>query len=513
MNKRGMLRRWIILGMITALAGSLLAACSRGASEPQGPRTLRIGITYGNAYEDYYTRQSLTDAFELTMQGAIEIEIVPAVNYDQFQFMTPEEQQNQPDVYEEVKKLLTGPNPVDVMVLDSSLLTLLARDNLLVQLDPLMAEDKISKDDFVPAVIEGIAEMGDGFIYALTPTFNPSALFYNKKLFQEAGVEFPTDHMTWDDVFNLARRLKRGEGKDAVWGFTFNEWGGGGGFWELQQFAQPLNLRMYDDNLERMTVNNDSWKTVWSTITQLYKDKVLPTYEDLMADPPQDGIWYPYMDRAFFRGKVAMVLGNYSFINELVNFNNNVDRIRDKGFEPIDWDVVTVPSHSSAPGVSGNIYLSQLLAINANAQNKEDAWTYIKFMTGDEWARLKSRSTWEMPARKAYIQPRFGLSYNIEAFYSVKPAPPRSYTEQKLERDYPNLWMIQQIGDLLYNQVLRDEKTVDEALAEWESRGNDLLLKIKENPSGPIEGVFDDLYGPVGAGGAILRSMAIARQG
>ena len=511
MKQKGTFRRWLVLVIAASLAGSLLAACSRGASEPEGPRTLRIGVMYGNGWEESYTRQTLTDAFEVKMGGAIEVEIVAAVNYDQYQYLRPDEQQNQPDVYEEVKKLLTGPNPVDVMVLDSSLLTLLARDNLLVQLDPMMAEEKINKEDFVPAVIDAIAEMGDGFIYALTPTFNPSALYYNKKLFQEAAVEFPTDNMSWDDVFNLARRLKRGEGKDAVWGFTFNEWGGGGGFWELEQFAQPLNLRMYDDNLERMTVNNDNWKTVWQTFTQLFKDKVLPTYDDLRADPPEDGIWYPYMDRAFFRGKVAMMIGSHSFINELVNFNNNVDRLKDKGFEPIDWDVVTVPSHSSAPGVSANIYLSQLLAINANAQNKDDAWTYIKFMTGEDWARLKSRSTWEMPARKAYIQPRFGLSYNIEAFYSVKPAQPRSWAEQKLEREYPNIWMIRQLGDLLYNQVLQDQKTVEEALAEWESRGNDLLLKIKENPSGPIEGVFDDLYGPVGGGGALMRSMVIAR--
>jgi multiple sugar transport system substrate-binding protein len=41
--------------------------------------------------------------------------------------------------------------------------------------------------------------------------------------------------------------------------------------------------------------------------------------------------------------------------------------------------------------------------------------------------------------------------------------------------------------------VLQDEKTVEDALAEWERRGNDLLPKIKANPDGEIEGVFDDL--------------------
>jgi multiple sugar transport system substrate-binding protein len=487
--------RWPMLGLVLILAASLLAACNRGSTgENSAPRTLRIGVVYGSPTDEYYTRQQLTDAYEVKNQGAINIEIVPAISNDQWMYLKSEEQDQQPDIYEEVKKLLTGPNPVDVMVLDASLLTLLARDNLLVQLDPLIAEDEIDTSEFVPAVIDGIKEMGDGFIYAMTPTFNSSALFYNKKLFQESGVEFPRDNMTWDDLFNLARRLKKGEGKDAVWGFTFNEWGGGGGIWEMEQYIQPLNLRMYDEKAEKMTVNNESWKNAWETFVTLYKDKVLPTGQDLVMDPPEDGRWYPYMDRAFFRGKVAMVISNYNFVNELVSFNNNVDRIKDKGFERIDWDVVTLPSHVSAPGVSSYVYLNQLLAINANAQNKEDAWNYIKFMISEEYAKLKSRSYWELPARKAFIQPREGLDFHIEAFYMVKPVPPRPYAEQMLERERPNLWMIRQIGDVLYNRVMQDQMTVEEALAEWERRGNEALQKIKENPNGPIEGIMDDLY-------------------
>jgi len=492
MKDGGAFRQWLIPVLAAALAVSPLAACSRETAGPEGPRTLRIGVIYGSASEDSI-RRTYTDAFELTMKGAVEIEIVPAINLGQRGFLTPEERRNQPGTYEAVKALLAGPDPVDVMLLDSSLLTPLARDNLLVPLDPLMAEDGIRKEDFVPAVIEGIAEMGDGFIYALTPTFNPSALFFNKQLFRKAGVEFPSYPMSWDDVFNLARRLKRGEGKDAVWGFAFNDGGRGGNFWEVEQYVEPLHLRMYDGNLERMTVNNDGWKAAWETFEQLYKDKVLPTDEHIMTEPPGDGDWHPYMERPFLRGKVAMVIASYSYIQELINFNDNAGRLRDLGFEPIDWDVAMVPTHGAAPGVSSGITLNQLFAIAANAQNKEDAWAYMKFMTGDEWARLKSRSITEMPARKAHIRTRGGLSYNVEAFYSVKPAPPLTYAEQKLEMDYPNLWLIREIGAHLYGQVLRGEKKVDEALAEWERRGNDLLPKIKANPDGHIEGVFDGL--------------------
>ena len=49
---------------------------------------------------------------------------------------------------------------------------------------------KIDVNEFVPPIIDGIREQGNGFLYALTPTFTPSALYYNKKLFNECGCRF-----------------------------------------------------------------------------------------------------------------------------------------------------------------------------------------------------------------------------------------------------------------------------------------------------------------------------------
>jgi hypothetical protein len=90
------IRRCLIFSLAAALAGSLLAACSRGVREPEGPRTLRIGVVYGSAYEDDHVRQTLTDAFEVKMAGAVEIEIVPAIDSDRFKFMAPDGQQKPP---------------------------------------------------------------------------------------------------------------------------------------------------------------------------------------------------------------------------------------------------------------------------------------------------------------------------------------------------------------------------------------------------------------------------------
>ncbi|MCZ4149055.1 ABC transporter substrate-binding protein, partial [Escherichia coli] len=138
-----------------------------------------------------------------------------------------DEQQEAPDTMESIKKIMTGDNPVDGVVADTSTIRSLIQENMLKQLDPLMQEDKFDTSDIVPSVLEGIKDIGDQSIYALTPTFSSSALFYNKAIFQKAGVEPPTDNMTWDDIFNLATRVTSGEGKDHVFGFAFSTWQGG----------------------------------------------------------------------------------------------------------------------------------------------------------------------------------------------------------------------------------------------------------------------------------------------
>ena len=216
---------------------------------------------YSNSDNEQYLRQQFTDGYELTHPD-IDIEIAAAINYDDQRFEEPSKDpakpNKQPDPYEKMKELLVGKNPVDVVVLDSGYLKRAVQDNLLKQLDPLIQESKFDIEDFVPTVINGIKDAGDNNLYALTPTFNSSALFYNKKIFADAGVSVPTDNMQWSDVFDLARRVAKGDGKDRKFGFSFNRWSGDP-FNDSQNYAAPLQLKMFDNKGEKMTVDTPQW--------------------------------------------------------------------------------------------------------------------------------------------------------------------------------------------------------------------------------------------------------------
>jgi multiple sugar transport system substrate-binding protein len=497
--------RWTLVAMSLAILVPTLAACtSKNEDDPNNRRTLRIGTMYGSSQDESYFRQQYTDLFEFSHNN-IDIEIVPAIDYTETQFDEQTPDKPQPDPIEKVKEIMTGANPVDVMIMDSGVLGSLVQENLLKQLDPLMKEDKIDVNDYVPAVIEGIKAAGDGQLYALAPTYTPSALFYNKKAFAQAGVDVPTGNLTWDDVFNLARRLKSGTGKDAKFGFTFNQWGYSDPYSDMTNYAAPLQLKLYDDKAEKMTVNTPQWEKVWTTISQLYKDHVLPSNEDLQVQQPQEdqNRYNPYFQQPFFNGKAAMVIGNYNMINDIDMYNRNYQKF--KGMEQLDWDVLPVPTFAEMPGVSSYIYLSSLAGINTKAQNPDDAWEFVKFMNGKEWGKLRSRSSYEMPALKEFVKVKDGMSYNIDAFTQVKPLiSENSYEEQKLNQERPNLYLIQQLAQTEFNKVIQNQKSVKEALAEFETQGNDLLQKIKLNPKGQIDGVPGDVYGGMG-GGAIAK--------
>jgi multiple sugar transport system substrate-binding protein len=125
------------------------------------------------------------------------------------------------------------------------------------------------------------------------------------------------------------------------------------------------------------------------------------------------------------------------------------------------------------------------MAINAKSTNITDAWKFLEFSNGEKWAQLKSHSVNQMVARKKYIKPKEGTEFHIEAFYNVKQAP--LMDDNKLYQDKPNIYSVNEIGRNVFQQLTEGKKTVKEALKEWQTKGDLILQKIKENPKAPID--------------------------
>ncbi|OBR64959.1 ABC transporter substrate-binding protein [Paenibacillus oryzae] len=488
------LSKWVKTGMALTMVTGTLAACS-GSNTPSDAenRVLRIGVLYGGSDSEPYFRQQYTDIYEYNHPN-IKFEIVGAINYEdqRFQSTSPDEPAKQPDPYEKMKEMMTGQNPVDLVVIDYSMLRKFTQDNLLQPLDPLIAKDKFDLSDYVPTVIDGIKALGDNQVFALTPSFTSSALYYNKKIFADLGVEPPTDKMEWSEVFAKARQVANGEGEDRTFGFMLNRWSSDP-YSDVQNYANALQLKMWDDKAENMMVNSEQWIKATEQIVSLYDEKIVPNQEfmnQMYEKISNEGGSDPFYGDLFVQGKVAMMVSDSTYVNELKKFSDNAASI--SNFEMVDWDIVTVPTSPNNPSAGGNIGLSQLMGINAKAQNAADAWEFIKFSNSKEWAKLKSRSNYELVARKEFLLPVGGMSYNIDAFTLLTPLPPATTNMDNIYSEKPNIWEVSNIGYQLFENIRDGSKTVAEAMAEWETRGNAILQGQSESGEGGGVARFSD---------------------
>jgi multiple sugar transport system substrate-binding protein len=179
-----------------------------------------------------------------------------------------------------------------------------------------------------------------------------------------------------------------------------------------------------------------------------------------------------------------MAVISYSQLNEIIGANMNAANI--EGFTPINWDVVTLPTHPEAPGLGGFISMDPLMGISANAANPEDAWEFLKFINSEDWAKLKSRSTNMMVSRKDYIQPRDGLDYNVAAFYQLTPVM-NSMNDYDPGLDpliRQNLWQLNNLGQQKLYAIIYGEVSIREGLMQWATEGDAMLQQIRENPQG-----------------------------
>ncbi len=90
---------------------------------------------------------------------------------------------------------------------------------------------------YYPQILN-VGKVGNG-LYGVPKDWTSRAIFYNKTLFDKAGVKYPTDDWNWDDFLATAKALTVGTGPDKQYGwFCYNQqyplqgyvWSNGGDF-------------------------------------------------------------------------------------------------------------------------------------------------------------------------------------------------------------------------------------------------------------------------------------------
>ena len=113
----------------------------------------------------------------------------------------------------------SGGDLPDVFWMHSNNSQMYMKNDMLLQLDDYIANsDKVDLANYMPEITE-LYTMDDKH-YAIPKDYDTIGLWYNKTMFDEAGLDYPDETWSYDDLLNAAKALTKEDGSQ--YGFAFN---------------------------------------------------------------------------------------------------------------------------------------------------------------------------------------------------------------------------------------------------------------------------------------------------
>ena len=212
------------------------------------------------------------------------------------------------------------------------------------------------------------AVSSEGKIYAVPMSFSTCVLFYNKDLFDQAGVAYPTDEWTWADAQAAAEKIKALG--DDIWGYyqpiTYNEFyksiKGNGGSVLSEDYSQftmntPENVAVLEAMIARVRGENH----------------VMPTKEELAGRGDWD---------LFTEGKLGMI------ITGIWGFPTFAEKCT------FDWDIVVEPGYKTP----STFFFANVNCVSPSSDKQAAAAKFVDAMGSDpDIVQLRLDANWELP--------------------------------------------------------------------------------------------------------------------
>ena len=193
------MRKSIATGLATAASLMLLAGCSPSggnttdpttaptAGAPTSPAT-EVTLTYG-VWSQEETMQALIDAFEASNPGIkVELQVNPWMEF-----------------WTKLQVGAQGGTAPDAFWMLGDRFQVYASNDQLLPLGDAIKDAGVDLGVY-PAALVDLFTL-DGNLYGLPKDFDTIGLWYNKELFDKAGVAYPTDQWTWTEVSSAAKQL------------------------------------------------------------------------------------------------------------------------------------------------------------------------------------------------------------------------------------------------------------------------------------------------------------------
>lgn len=281
-----------------------------------------------------------------------------------------------------------------------------------------------------------------GTSFALPSSFSDVVLYYNKDLFDAAGVSYPTKDWTWADEKAAAEKLT--DKKAGVWGDH-----------------QPVSFYEYYKALAQNGgefLNADKTKVAFNTPAGIEAAHWLVDKSGTVMPTIADGQGTADFDTNLFKdGKLAMMHTGIWVFGAVADV-------------PFNWDIAVEPGNTK----QASAVFSNAIGVSATSKNIAAATKWAEFMTSsDTMVQTRLDSGWELPpisdeAKLATYLDK-GAPANRKAVFDSLDGialPPVVATGQSEMQDI--------MGEELV-EAQAGRKTVEQALDSAETRINAVL--------------------------------------
>ncbi|MCE5301188.1 MAG: sugar ABC transporter substrate-binding protein [Spirochaetia bacterium] len=266
-----------------------------------------------------------------------------------------------------MEKLLTqasGGMAPDIVFVEVGNIKPMVDKGLLVDLTPYIENDKdtdFNLKDYYPQMIDRFTI--DDKLFVIPRDIAPiCAIYYNKNLFDRAGIRYPKDDWNWDDFLKTAQQLtlKNKNGDTVQWGFL-DEWT----IWDSWVYSNGGSIVDDVKKPAKFTLDTpEAIQAVQFRADLSYKYHVAPSPAVIAAT----AIGQQGTASIFMNGTVAMFYTGYwkaGYFRPIQNF---------------DWDIVMFPKGPT--GKRGFPSGGSGYAITTQCKDKDKAWKVLKRFAG-----------------------------------------------------------------------------------------------------------------------------------
>ena len=366
------MRKGVILSMVAALSLGLLAGCSGGSSsktskEAASKDDVKVWVQFSDETSEGKAWEQVVQNFNKKYKGKYKVvtEYIP--------------RSGSGGGYEDkVNAAITTNSLPDVITLDGPNTAAYAKSKVITPLDDYL------KDNNMEDVLDSIKQQGtyDGKFYAFGYSESNVGIYYNKKMFKEAGIDessLPTlkKPWTWDEFKAISKKLKD-HFKEAAIDFRLNSND------EMLPYAYMPLIWSNGGSV----VNEDGTKA-----EGYFNSKESTQAVQFIQDLVKEGYTtVSPVEKGFETGQYPMVLsGSWTIADLQTNY-------KDTDFGILPYPVSNKTKKLVSPSGSWQ------LAVTTKSNKKDAAAEFVKFATNTESSEILSLGNSVLPIRKSTIE-------------------------------------------------------------------------------------------------------------